>query len=131
MKSSTSHLPGHTAHLREGWFDLEGIHGNKYRWISDRATAELKSVKAGAQQLRVRGLATETFLAQGPGTVKVAVNGQQIGNWSIDRTGVFILEADVPKADVYAIEIQASPTWMVPTDDRRMSVKVSRRLLLW
>jgi ubiquinone/menaquinone biosynthesis C-methylase UbiE len=119
-------LPGHTAHLRDGWFDLEGIHGNKYRWIGPKATAVLKRVKDGPQQLRVRGLATETFLTQGvPAAVKVAVNGQQIGNWPIDRTGVFILEADVPQADEYRIEIEAAPVWMVPTDDRKMSVNLS------
>ncbi len=123
-------LPGHAAHLKEGWFELEGIHGNKYRWISDRATAELKRVKDGPQRLRVRGLATETFLSQGSGsgvtpTVKINVNGQQIGSWNIDRTGVFVLEADVPHADDYQIEIQAAPVWMVPTDDRKMSVNIS------
>ncbi len=119
-------LAGHTEHLKEGWHELEGIHGNKYRWISGRATASLKNVKSVPQKLRVRGLATETFLSQGaPGVVKVNVNGAQIGSWNIDRTGVFILEADVPDAPSYEIEILASPVWMVPSDDRKMSVNLS------
>ena len=37
-------LPTHTAHLREGWYDLEGDFGNKYRWIGPRATAVLRAV---------------------------------------------------------------------------------------
>ena len=119
-------LPSHEAHLREGWYELEGIHGNKYRWIADRATATLQRVKDGPQQLRVRGLATETFLSQG-GTpnVRVKVNGTEIGSWNIERTGVFVLEADVPVAERYDIELLATPTWEVPTDDRKMSVNIS------
>jgi ubiquinone/menaquinone biosynthesis C-methylase UbiE len=121
-------LPGHAEHLKEGWYELEGIHGNKYRWIGARATVELKRVKEGPQKLRVRGLATETFLTQGGGvqpSVQLIVNGQQAGSWTIDRTGVFILEADVPEASVYKIEILANSVWMVPTDDRKMSVNIS------
>ena len=119
-------LPGHTGRLRDGWYDLEGIHGNKFRWIAGSATAHLRRVKPGPQRLRVRGLATDTFLSQGTNAfVRITVNGESAGKWDIDRTGVFILEADVPEAPEYHIEIEASPVWMVPEDDRRMSVNLS------
>ena len=35
-------LPSHTARLGEGWYELEGEYGNKYRWIGPRATAVLR-----------------------------------------------------------------------------------------
>lgn len=121
-------LPSHEALLRDGWFELEGVYGNKYRWIGSTATLVLKRVQPGPQQLRIRGLATETFLSQAgqPPSVSVKINGQPAGKWPIERTGVFILETPVDeKADEYTIEISASPTWMVPEDDRRMSVNIS------
>jgi SAM-dependent methyltransferase len=120
-------LASHEDRLREGWYELEGVFGNKYRWINDRATLELKRVKSGPQQLRVRGMAVDRFVSQ-PGTpavVSLTVNGKQIGSWPIDRTGVFVLEAAVPEAPEYQIQISAAPTFMVPEDDRVMSVNIS------
>ncbi len=119
-------LPSHEDRLRDGWYELEGVFGNKYRWMGAKASLVLKRIKDGPQQLRVRGLAVDKFMTQGtPPTVAIQVNGQSIGNWPMDRTGVFILEAVVPEADEYEIEIQATPTWMVPEDDRTMSVNIS------
>ncbi|PYT17229.1 MAG: hypothetical protein DMG59_07865, partial [Acidobacteria bacterium] len=46
--------PGHERHLIEGWHDLEGVFGNKYRWIGARAVAKLSRVKPGPQRLRIR-----------------------------------------------------------------------------
>ncbi len=115
-------LPGHDRYLLEGWYDLEGIYGNKYRWIGGRATAKLNRVKPGPQRLRIRGHAS----AQGvPGEIKAMVNGARVGDWKIDRTGLFLLEADLPQADEYLLEILASPTWQVSTDDRTFSVNLS------
>jgi ubiquinone/menaquinone biosynthesis C-methylase UbiE len=115
-------LPSHDRHLLEGWYDLEGIYGNKYRWIGARATARLKRVKAGPQRLRIRGHAS----AQGvPGEIRAMVNGVRVGEWEIDRTGLFVLEADLPQADEYLLEILGSPTFQVPTDDRIFSVNIS------
>jgi hypothetical protein len=114
--------PGHERHLVEGWYDLEGVYGNKYRWIGARAVARLTRVKTGPQRLRIRCYA----MAQGvPGEVRVAVNGTPAGSWKLDRTGLFILEADVPDAAEYLVEIQASPVWTVETDDREFTVNVS------
>jgi ubiquinone/menaquinone biosynthesis C-methylase UbiE len=115
-------LPGHERHLLEGWYDLEGVYGNKYRWIGARAVARLARVKTGPQRLRIRGHAS----AQGvPGEVRALVNGARVGEWKIDRTGLFVLEADLPDAADYVVEILASPTWDVPTDDRTFTVNLS------
>jgi hypothetical protein len=48
-----------------------------------------------------------------------------VGTWKLDRPGVFILETDLPDAPEYTIEIQASPTWTAPTDDRTFTVNLS------
>ena len=118
-------LPNHQNCLRDGWSDLEGVFGNKYRWISGQASLLLERVKDGAQMLRVRGMAVEQFVSQHNPSVSLAVNGVSVGSWNIDRTGVFILEAPVPNADSYHVEITASPTFTVPEDDRTMSVNIS------
>jgi hypothetical protein len=118
-------LPGHERHLLEGWHDLEGSYGNKYRWIGGRATAVLKRVSAGPLQLRVRGFAQETqFHAERP-HIELRANGARIGQWSIDRVGLFVLEADVPESDEYTIEILSSPEWSAPGDGRVFTVNLS------
>ena len=115
-------LPGHERQLLEGWYDLEGIFGNKYRWIGARASVRLERVKPGPQRLRIRGHAS----AQGiPGEVRAQVNGVAAGAWKLERTGLFVLEADVDRADEYTVEIEASPTFTVPSDDRTFSVNLS------
>ncbi len=114
--------PAHERHLIEGWYDLEGVFGNKYRWIGARAVAKLNRVKGGPQRLRIRCHAS----AQGvPGEVRAIVNGAHIETWKIDRTGLWILETDLPEAPEYTLEIQASPTWNVDTDDRTFTVNIS------
>ncbi|HEY6345474.1 MAG TPA: class I SAM-dependent methyltransferase [Bryobacteraceae bacterium] len=115
-------LPSHARQLLEGWYELEGVFGNKYRWIGARAAAKLRRVAGGPQRLRIRGHAS----AQGvPGEVRARVNGSTAGAWRLDRPGLFILEADVPETSEYLVEIEASPTWTVPTDDRVLSVNLS------
>jgi ubiquinone/menaquinone biosynthesis C-methylase UbiE len=116
-------LPNHEQHLRDGWDELEGVYGNKYRWIRDKASLVLKRVSDGPQQLRIRGLAVEQFVAGGNASVAVTVNGQATV-FPIERTGVFILETNVPTADEYQIEVSASPMFTVPEDDRTMSVNI-------
>jgi SAM-dependent methyltransferase len=114
--------PNHEKHLVDGWYELEGVFGNKYRWIGERATATLRRVNAGPQRLRIRCHVS----AQGvPGEVRAIVNGKLAEAWTVDRTGLLILETDVPDADDYKIELRASPTWQVPTDDRTFTINVS------
>jgi hypothetical protein len=105
--------PAHAAQLGEGWHELEGVYGNKYRWIGRRATARLGRVAGGPQRLRIRGFA--------PGLAKVAVsvNGQRLREMKLDRPGLFVLEADVPEAAAYEIEILAAPVVASPAGDRR------------
>ena len=114
--------PGHERHLIEGWHDLEGVFGNKYRWIGARAVAKLSRVKPGPQRLRIRCHASPPGI---PGEVQAVVNGARTGKWKLDRPGLFILEVDLPDEPEYVVEIQASPVWQVDTDDRTFTVNIS------
>lgn len=114
-------MPGHVQQLLEGWYELEGVFGNKYRWIGERAAARLVRVKSGPQRLRIRGHANE-----GHATVlRASANGRNVGEWKLERSGLFILEADLPDSDEYRIDIEAGPSWTVPTDDRTFTVTLS------
>jgi ubiquinone/menaquinone biosynthesis C-methylase UbiE len=115
-------VPSHERHLVGDWYELEGIHGNKYRWIGERAMVRLGRVKPGPQRLRIRGHASPPVV---PGEVRATANGSPVGTWKLDRPGVFILETDLPDAPEYTVEIQASPTWTAPTDDRTFTVNLS------
>ncbi len=119
-------LPGHESKLLDGWYDLEGIFGNKYRWIGASASAVLKRVKPGPQRLRIRGHAHENAQAQGePLKAEASVNGERVGQWTLDRPGLFILETDIPDAEEYRLDLKFSPVWHVPTDERAFTVNLS------
>lgn len=115
-------LPSHASRLVGEWYHLEGVHGNKYRWMGERAALRLKRVASGPQRLRIRGHAPSQFI---PGEIRIAINGAPLRNFPLDRPGLFVLEADLPHAPCYDIEIQASHTFTVPTDDRVFSVSLS------
>lgn len=115
-------LPGHEQRLLGDWYQLEGVHGNLYRWIGERGDAHLTRVKPGPQRLRIRGHAHERSV---PGDIRVIVNGAALQTFQLDRTGMFVLEADLPDADEYRVEIHASPTWSVPSDPRTLSVMLA------
>lgn len=114
-------LPSHESRLIGPWYELEGVFGNKYRWIGERASALLKRVKPEPQRLRIRGHASEGH----PVKLSAFANGAQVGEWALSRPGLFILEADLPDADEYRIDIHAEPAWQVPSDDRTFTVNVS------
>jgi len=119
-------LPGHERHLLKGFHELEGVFGNKYRWIGGEAKATLRPVQSGAKRLRIRGHASEHLFAQGSTPQATAsVNGRKVGEWQLDRTGLFILEADLPDAAEYQVAITVSPVWQFPPDERRMTVTLS------
>ena len=107
----------------EGWYDLEGVFGNKYRWIGARAVAlvEASESRAAASAHPLPRVAGRRSRRGSRDRERCAVSG----TWKLDRTGLFILEADLPDAPEYVIEIQASPVWQVPTDDRSFTVNVS------
>ena len=108
-------LPQHESRLLEGWYDLEGVFGNKFRWIGPRATARLKRMRPGPQRLRIRGHAHRNSFAQGrPVRIEVTANGIKAGELELERAGLFIFEADLPDADEYVIAVAASPSWEAP-----------------
>jgi ubiquinone/menaquinone biosynthesis C-methylase UbiE len=114
-------LPSHQERLLEGWYELEGVFGNKYRWIGERAGVLLKRTKPGPQRLRIRGYSAEGH----PVKLAAFANGEKAGEWKLDRPGLFIAEADLPQAPEYRIDIQAGPTWSIPSDDRVFTVNLS------
>jgi hypothetical protein len=57
--------------------------------------------------------------------IEVRVNARRAGLWKIRRPGLFVLEADLPAAREYSIEILASPVWTAPPDSRLLSVNLS------
>jgi ubiquinone/menaquinone biosynthesis C-methylase UbiE len=117
-------LPSHTACLGDGWLELEGDYGNKYRWMGPRATAVLRRVHVAPQRLRVRGFAHEIQFTKGQPVVEVRANGVPVARQPLERVGLFIIEADLPAAETYNIEIAAAPTWTVPGEDRCFTVNV-------
>ncbi len=118
--------PGHEVRLLDGWGVLEGVFGNKYRWMGAKAAARLAKIKAGPQRLRIRGHASEQSFARGePVRVAVLANGRLLRQWTLERSGLFVLESAVPDATGYHVEIQASPVWQAPPDDRTFTVNIS------
>ncbi len=118
--------PGHESRLLEGWYELEGVFGNKYRWMGARASARLVRVTAGPQRIRIRGYAHETAFTLGaPVKVAVTANGSPMGQTVLDRAGLFVVETDLPDSPEYTIEISASPAWRVHDDDRTFTVNIS------
>ena len=124
-------LPGHASKLLTGFYDLEGVYGNKYRWIAARAEALLTRVHPGPQKLRIRAHTHEKLFAQGAQPqIEVLANGVRVGNWELDRTGLLILEGDLPDADEYKIQINASPVWEPAGDARPLTVTISMLRLI-
>ena len=115
-------LPGHEVRLGEGWHELEGVFGNRYRWIAERATLRLRNLRGGAQQLRIRGFAPED---PGNFTLTVKANGVLAHEGKIERPGLFVVEPLLAAAAEYQIEIAVSPMWQPPGDRRRLSVNLS------
>lgn len=113
--------PGHEKRLLGSWYQLEGVFGNRYRWIGASASARLAPVTPGTQQVRIRGHAAEGH----PAKLTISANGARAGEWVLARSGLFVLEADLPDAKEYVIDIQAGPTWSMPPDDRILSVNLS------
>jgi SAM-dependent methyltransferase len=119
-------LPGHETHLAEGWYDVEGVYGNKYRWMGPRAAARLKRLEAGPQRLRVRGFAHEqAFARRQPVKISVTANGRPLRAMTLHRSGLFIYEADLPEAGEYRLDLSASPAWSTAEDDRALTLIIS------
>ncbi len=118
-------LAGHAGRLGEGWHELEGEFGNKYRWMGARASARLRASRSAPQRLRVRGYAHAAQFRLGrPVRVELFDNGSRLAQQSLDRPGMFVIEADVPDAADHTIEIAASPLWSAPGDGRLFTVNI-------
>jgi ubiquinone/menaquinone biosynthesis C-methylase UbiE len=117
-------LPSHTARLGDGWYELEGDYGNKFRWIGPHASAVLRRAHAVAQRLRIRGFAHQIQFTKGQPVVEIRVNGVRVALQPLERVGLFIVEADLPEAETYQIEIAATPAWTVDGDDRCFTVNI-------
>ena len=123
--------PGQEAGLLEGFHELEGQFGNRYRWIGARAVARLARVREGNPRLQIRGYCHSTaFQRKERPAVRIRVNGSNAGSGTLHRPGLFVLESDVPGSDAYTVEILASPVWQAPGEDRTFTVNLSMIRLL-
>jgi SAM-dependent methyltransferase len=119
-------IPGHESKLGEGWHALEGIYGNKYRWMGSHAGVTLKRVHERANTIRLRGFAQAEWFEHGAApTIELKVNGQTISKQQLERNGMIVIEAPVPSAAEYQLEILAGPTWRAPGDQRDLTWMVS------
>jgi SAM-dependent methyltransferase len=118
--------PGHERLLGEGFYELEGVFGNRYRWMKERATARLVRVDSRPQRLRIRGYAHPLAFATGrPVWIAVRANGIPLPKKTLDRPGLFVYEADLPDAPAYSLEIAAGPSWRALKDERVLTVNLS------
>jgi hypothetical protein len=85
----------------------------------------LRRAHAAPQRLRIRGYAHPTHFTKGQPVVELRANGARVALHSLERVGLFIIEADLPAADTYNIEIDAAPAWTVDGDDRTFTVNIS------
>jgi hypothetical protein len=60
-----------------------------------------------------------------PVRIQVLANGSRVGEMTLGRPGLFVFEADLPDAAEYHVEIQGSPCWEAPPDDRVFTVHLS------
>jgi len=119
-------LPGHEKRLLDGWFELEGVFGNKYRWMGETASARLVRVNRSPLRLRVRGHADNWAFSLGqPVHIEIRANGERLGVWPLSRPGLFTIEAGLPDRGEYTVELRASPVWSRPPDVRKLTVTIS------
>ena len=118
--------------LIEGFHEIEGVFGNKYRWIGPRAVFRLQRMGPGALKLRIRGHASERLLSLGSRPrIEVKVNGAPVGVHTFDRPGLFIIELPLPQdQSVYDVELNAAPAYQEPPDSRWFTVNLSMMRLV-
>lgn len=117
--------------LLSGFEPAEGIPGNRYRWINERAVFRLTPQRPGQRRLRLRGFCSPNFLSQpAPPRVEVLANGQPVSVHTVARPGLFVIETDLPQAASYEITIQASPSHHSPPDERWLTINLSLMRLI-
>jgi len=119
-------LPGHEKKLRSGFYELDGVHGSRYRWIGAEATALVRPVEAGPQRLRVRGYAAEaSFREHSAVHVRFFANDTPLGALTLRAPETFSFESAIPPAPEHLIRIQVDPVIRIATDDRDYGVNLS------
>jgi SAM-dependent methyltransferase len=118
--------PGHESQLDAGFHELEGVFGNKYRWVTGRPRFHLVRVGEGPAKLRLRGHAPEGHRFR----IELRVNGELLHRHALDRNGLFVLEDPLPDAPRYDIELLITPSWQAPNDDRELTLTLSLARLI-
>jgi SAM-dependent methyltransferase len=119
-------LPGHETKLRSGFYELDGVAGNRYRWIGREATALLRPVEPGSRTLRIRGYAADvSFREHRSVRVTFLVNGGRAGVLVLRQPGTFLFEAPLPSAPEYLVTVQVDPVTYIANDDRPYGVNLS------
>lgn len=111
--------PGHEEALLEGFYELEGEFGNKYRWMGPRARLRLKPTRPGPAALRLQGFSPS--LAK----IELRCNGSSLGTRRLERSGLFVIETPLPEASEHLVEILASPSFQPENDKRILTVNLS------
>lgn len=111
--------PGHENALIDGFYELEGQFGNKYRWIGPRAVFRLKPTRPGPAALRIQGFSPNVA------RIELHCNGVPLGVKRLERRGLFVIETPLPHAGEHVIEILASPSFQAPGDSRTLTVNLS------
>jgi SAM-dependent methyltransferase len=117
--------------LLDGFGPVEGVAGNKYRWINERAAFRLTPSRPGQRRLRLRGFCGPGLLAQTtPPRIDILANGAAVSSQSLTRPGLFVIESELPDAPDYDITVHASPSYQTPPDERWLTVNLSLMRLI-
>lgn len=119
--------PGHEAALGAGWYELEGVFGNRYRWTGASAELNLTNVTGGPQRLRIRGYRQDR---PEPTRLTVHLGSTALGEWVLDRPGLFVVETNLPAAPSYPVGLSVSPVEKEIGGDRLLGVNFSLIRLL-
>lgn len=112
--------------LIEGFHPIEGIPGNRYSWINERASFRLTPVRRGQRRLRLRGFCGQSYLAQpAPPKIDILANGVHVSTHTVTRPGLFVIETDLPEAPGFEITVLAGPTHQNPPDERWLTFNLS------
>ena len=107
-------------------------------FFSDEGADYVKVIEIDASNLRPmvalpgdpgNGLYVDE-LGDEPVRIEVAANGKRVSQTTPGRPGLFVIEADLPEAREYTIEIVASPVWQAPPDPRALTVNLSMLRLI-
>ncbi|MCX6590354.1 MAG: class I SAM-dependent methyltransferase [Acidobacteria bacterium] len=119
--------PGHEAALGEGWYELEGVFGNRYRWIGAAAHFHLTNTSGGRQRLRIRGYRQDR---PEPTRLAISLDGVLQSEWILDRPGLFVIESVLPEQASYPLSLAVAPVARELGGDRVLGVNLSLIRLL-